>query len=229
MILAGLLLGLLLLGSACSSDKTEGSFSFPFVAADGTVLRGRIYGNGAIAVVIVHDFDSSQDHLADFAKTLVSRGYMVMTYDMRGSGASPGARDASMASSDTVAAMRYLRTNAERTQVMLVGEGVGGAAVLKAATQERVLAVASVSAPSNFRGLAVLNDIPRIADPKLFVAAEQDADAADAARAFKQRSPDTGQLLLVPGSKHGEGILQGADGQKVRGQIIDFLDAHRPK
>jgi pimeloyl-ACP methyl ester carboxylesterase len=196
-------------------------------AGDGTVLRGRIYGSGPTAVVMVHEYDSDQKVWEPLATTLADRGYMVLTYDMRGHGESPGVKEVGMAAGDAASAVRYLRRQAQRTHIFLIGEGLGATAVLKAATQEQVLGVVSISGHQEFRGLRVVDDIPRIVAPKLFIASEGDSAGSEAARAFQEKAKQPSILTIVPGAERGAGIRAGDAGQQTRQAITDFLTEHK--
>lgn len=196
-------------------------------ANDGTVLRGRVYGSGPTAVVMVHDFDGDQKDLESLAKTAADRGFTVLTYNMRGHKPSPGEKEVGSTAADAASAIRYVRRTMQRNQILLVGEGLGGTAVLKAASQEQVLGVVTISAYSQFRGLSVIDDIPRVTAPKLFIAAEGDTETADAARAFQEKAKGPSELKLLPGSARGKALREGVEGEAARDAVLDFLNTHK--
>jgi len=219
-----------LLAVACSSSsdaRTSGT-NLLFAADDGTVLHGRVYGSGPTGVLLVHDFGSDQGVWQTFARNLTDRGFMVLTYDMRGHGSSPGVREPGIADADAAAAMRYMRKSLSKEQLFLVGEGLGGIAALKVASREKVLGVASISSPATYRGVTALNDIPRITSPKLFVASEGDVDAKDAARAFQEKAKDA-EVAVFPGNAKGAALLGPGPGSAAKDKVQQFLDANKPK
>ncbi len=224
----GLLLSLLVLLALAGCDSGPPPFEDRLITAnDGTVLRGRVYGSGPTAVVMVHDFDGDQKDLESLAKTAADRGFTVITYDMRGHGASPGEKEVGSTAADAASAVRYVRRTMQRNQVLLMGEGLGGTAVLKAASQEQVLGVVALSAYSQFRGLSVIDDISRIAAPKLFIAAESDTEGAAAARAFQEKAKEPSDLKLLPGSARGQALREGPEGEAARDAVLDFMNAHK--
>lgn len=218
-----------MLAAACSSsgDTTTGA-NLLFAADDGTVLHGRVYGSGPTGVVLVHDFGSDQTVWQPLARNLADRGFLVLTYDMRGHGSSPGVKEPGVADADAAAAMRYMRSSLSRAQLLLVGGGLGAIAVLKVASREKVLGVASISAPAAYRGVTALNDVPRIVSPKLFIAAEGDMDAKDAARAFQEKAKEA-EVALFPGSAKGVALLGTGAGSGAKDKLLQFLDANKPK
>ena len=226
---AGLAALVLFVASCSSGDSGQGVV--PFEADDGTVLRGELFSSSspAVAAVFVHDFDSGRGVWETLAKTLSARGFLVLAYDMRGHGASPGRKEAGISDADATAALRFMRSSLQQQQVFLVGEGLGAVAVLKAASREQVVGVVSVSAPRSFRGLSAVTDIARIEAPKLFIAAEGDENAAEVAREFQRRGAEPSELALFPGDKAGSDLLEGREGQAARDRVLEFFDSYRPQ
>lgn len=219
------LVGMLLVLFGCSSGTpTFDSVLIP--GDDGTVLRGRLYGQGTTAVVLVHDDGSTQKVWEPLANTLAERGFMVLTYDMRGQGESPGKREIGIAAADTAAAVRYLNKSAQRKQVMVAGVGVGGTAALKTAAQEQVLGVATLSAYSEYRGLSAAQDIPRITAPKLFIAAKGDPDASATAKTFQNAAKKPVEILEISGALRGEALKSGLP-QDAREALVGFLTKNK--
>ena len=99
--------------------------------------------------------------------------------------------------------------------------------MLKAATQEQVRGVVAISAHEEFRGLRVLEDIPRIVAPKLFLAPEGDQASAAAARAFQEKAQAPSDLKLVPGNLRGKQFWEGSQGKEARDAILDFLAKYK--
>ena len=222
--LLGLLLSIPILAVACSSGPGTGR-PVSLLADDGLILQGRAYGGGAPGVILVHDFDSSQGAWSSLAETLAARGFLVLTYDLRGHSASPGDKDVSQTNADLSAAVRVMRTGFSRPLLFLVGEGLGGTAALNVAAVEKVLGVVTVSAPTTFRGVGGLNAATRVTAPKLFIAAEEDPTGADSARAYLQRAVEPKELALFSGDLSGAKLVD--DDPRARDRILQFLDAHK--
>ena len=215
------------LAAGCtSSDSGRGVL---ITADDGLVLRGKVYGSGAAGVILTHELDGDKSAWTDFAERLAGRGFFVLTFDFRGHGDSPGPREAGIADADLAAAVRYIRSpdGLGRPNFFLVGASMGGTAALKVAALERALGVVTLSAPISVRGLSARNEIEGIAAPKLFVAAENDPPYTDAAQALFDLAGNPKEILFLPGSDHGTGLLRGEEAAQARRAIIEFLEANR--
>ncbi len=224
--LLGLLLSVLLMVSACSSSSGGGGFPISIVADDGLLLQGRFHGQGVPGVILVHDFDSNQRAWSNFADVLVARGFLVLTYDMRGHSNSPGDKDISKTNADLSAAVRSMRTNLNRPLLFIIGEGLGGIAALNVASLEKVLGVVTISSPAAFRGLDALGAVSRTDSPKLFLAAENDAEGADSARVLLNRALDPKEIQLFGGEREGADLVNLNSG--ARDRIVQFLDENKP-
>lgn len=217
---------MLLVAAACGNSEGQGACDQGecIAAADGTVLRIKSYGGSGTAVLLAHDLDGSQGEWAEFAETLSSRGYTVMTFDFRGHGKSPGQRDAALAESDLASALVHMREQLRAPKVLLVGAGMGGIAALRVSARESVSAVATVSAPATLRGLSAADAVPLITAPKLFLAGEGAAADAGAARNLSSLAKDPKDLLLVPGNAHGTSLLNNT---QARDRLLQFLDKYK--
>ena len=229
---ASLLLGLaaLLLVAACGDDADSvGACAGEtcFAAEDGLVLHGRIFGSGGTGVILAHMLGSDQGAWEEFGETLAARGFIAFTFDFRGHGRSPGPRDVTLAASDLRAAVRVLKTELRVPGIFLVGASMGGTAALKTAAGESVLGVVSISSPASISGLSAVSDVARIAAPKLFIAAESDTPYVDDARSLFERARNPKELEIVRGQRHGTGLIEGAQGDEVRGLILAFFESNR--
>ncbi len=232
-LLASLLAAIALTASACSSSDggDGGSSQAVFVTADdGVVLRARYYGTGLTthSVILTHAYDSNQKSWSAFAESLAARGYGVITLDFRGHGSSPGEKEPGIADADLTAAYRYTRrvTN-NQGKIFLIGASLGGTAALKVASREETQGVISLSAPTSIRGLDVSNDVARITEAKLYIAAQNDVRHRDAAQAMFDVSREPKQIQAVPGGSHGTDMLKGASADRVRGLIFEFLEKNK--
>lgn len=201
-----------------------------FTAEDGITLGGRVFGSGDAGIVLAHMYPADQTSWYATAESLARQGYLVLTFDFRGYGESSGTKDIDRLDRDVDAAIRHLRSEGA-WEIALVGASMGGTACLKVAefyqalSSMRLAAVATLSAPVEFRGLSAAEAMPRLVVPLLFVAAEEDAGATGA-RQLQQLSGGNGTLLVVPGSDHGTDLLSGDQGERVYTQLLDFLRRH---
>ncbi len=231
--LASLLAAIALTVSACSSSNGgEGGSgqSIAFQTDDGWVLRSKYYGTGLTthSVILTHAYDSSQQSWSAFAESLAARGYVVMTFDFRGHGSSPGKKEAGIADADLTAAYRYLRKQSNNQgKIFLIGADLGGTASLKVASREETQGVISLSGPASIRGLDVSSDVARITEAKLFIAAQSDVRPREAAQAMFDAAREPKQLQIVAGGSHGTDLLKGASADRVRSLIFDFLEKNK--
>jgi hypothetical protein len=101
---------------------------------------------------------------------------------------------------------------------------MGGTAALVAASRAELDGVVTLSAPTTFMGLAASTEVVQAVDePKLFLAAEGDGSAADAAQAFYNASPGPKRVEIVTGDEHGTDLLEGGQAEVARRLILDFL------
>jgi dienelactone hydrolase len=229
-------------GVACRAGSPETATSAPagsravsFRATDGTKLEGRVFGSGAVGVVLAHMFPADQRSWWSFAGTLADQGYRVLTFDFRGycpggdGGCSGTGKDIPKIWEDVVAAAAYLRS-AGATRVMLIGASMGGTASLIAAAQPEVgaSAIVTLSAPTQFEGLSIDGaTLQNVEAPKLFVAGTGDAEAAQAAQQLYDESLGARRLEIVPAAEHGTDLLTGSRGEEVQKVVISYLAQFR--
>jgi alpha/beta superfamily hydrolase len=229
----------LLLGVGCRAGTTEapqaGSRAVAFHASDGTRLEGRVFGSGSVGVVLAHMFPADQRSWWPFAGTLADDGYRVLTFDFRGycpggnAGCSGGSKDIPKISEDVAAAASYLR-NAGATRVMLIGASMGGTASLLAAAQPEVdpSAIVTLSAPLSFEGLTIdPTTLQNVEAPKLFIAGNGDATAAQAAQQLYDQALGSRRVEIVPTDDHGTDLLTGTRGEEVQKLITTYLAQFR--
>ncbi len=178
-----------------------------FDTADGLRLRGNLYGQGDIGVVLAHMFPADQSSWSDFAKELAASGdYTVLTFNFRGYGLSEGVKNIVRIDSDVQAALDHLKE--KTTKVYLIGASMGGTAALNVASTRDVAGVATLSAPRGFEGLSVGDKLEQIKGDKLFIAARGDGDAPDDARYFYDSATEPRELEIVEGEEHGTDMLE---------------------
>lgn len=135
-------------------------------AADGTDIQGVVYrppGRPRRAVLVSGGLGIPQRFYAPFATWLAERGHLVLTFDLRGMGASrrPEHRsslrglDADMltwARQDFAAAVRAVSDRAGGESIALIGHSLGAhhAAMTDADTQARIDIVAAVASGSGY-------------------------------------------------------------------------------
>jgi pimeloyl-ACP methyl ester carboxylesterase len=224
-----------------------------FSAADGIGLVGRLSGTGDVGVILAHGFSHgiAQEGWLGFVPALVSRGYMVLTFNFRGfcdsEGCSDRRGDLGKNWQDAMAAVAFMEKRGAK-KVFLIGASMGGLAVLRAARMPEVdvAGVVSLSTPQfpskYYTGEPQANDVTparlrQIDEPKLFVAGTKDVQlpasapfrpgvtsvrfAADARRMF-DGAEEPKELALVDSSFHSSDLLTYAPAD-VRRQTTEVV------
>ena len=197
-----------------------------FSTTDGVSLGGHIFGSGHSGIVLAHMYPADQTSWFATAGELAAKGYLVLTFDFRGYGESPGTKQIDQIDKDVDAAVKEIQSLGA-TSLALVGASMGGTASLIVAARQPVVAVATLSAPVEFQGLSARQAVAAITTPKLFLAAEKDAGAAGA-RDLYALAPDPKEIKIFPGSDHGTALLNGASAADVRTILFAFLEKNLP-
>jgi pimeloyl-ACP methyl ester carboxylesterase len=210
-------------------DATSEAVSFR--SSDGVRLEGRLFGDGAIGIVLSHMRPADQSSWWDFAGELADAGYLALTFDFRGycpggaAGCSEGDRNTEAIWQDVVGAIDFVHSRGAG-RVMLIGASMGGTASLIAASQDGVEAevVITLSAPISFEGLEASPEVlTRIRAAKLFIAGVDDGSAAGSAQMLYDRSPLPKRLEILTTGDHGTDILEGNQAGPVRTLILNYL------
>lgn len=125
-----------------------------FRARDGVGLRGRLFGSGRAAVVLVH-MGNAQSNQADWyplARVLAREGYMVLTYNSRGVcsegkgkyDCSAGIPDYGTSWQDVVGAVNFVKEKGAR-RVAVAGASIGATSSVYATAAGRIHPAALIS------------------------------------------------------------------------------------
>jgi len=167
------------------------------------------------AVAILHGWESNRGRTFAHARYLHAAGFHCLVFDARGHGDNPPETlpiNIPEFAEDTVAAVRWLAARPEVSKVGALGHSMGGAgAIVAAAREPSIQAVASLSAPADLVSMtrrtfemAEMHIPEPIATPLAWFTAAmlmvprhhsvEDASAVPAARRYR------GPLLLIHGS-----------------------------
>jgi pimeloyl-ACP methyl ester carboxylesterase len=215
-----------LLGAACGGGgEPPPGRQLAFDSLDGVRLLGDLRGEGEVGIVLAHMFPSDRSSWSEFSSLLAEEGYLTLAFDFRGYGDSEGERDIPEIWRDVVAAARELGDRGAK-RVVVIGASMGGTAALVAAAREpgAIDGVITLSAPSTFMGLSAPPEVLAAnGAPKLFVAADGDGAAAQAAQDFYQGSSPPKRVEILAGTDHGSDLLEGRHTEVVRRLLLDFL------
>lgn len=198
-----------------------------FETADGVTISGHLYstaGPKRKVVVLAHEFPTNQKAWTAFAKELAGRGVHALTFDFRGYGETGGSKDVAKIDRDLESAVRFIRSR-DYAQVYVIGASMGGTAALKVAARLDLAGVVTISTPASIMGLDASQDVPKIAEPKLFMAGTRDDGGAyaDDAHGFMSASPAPKSDAYFDSDKHGTQLFTGGDANLIRKLIFDFL------
>jgi pimeloyl-ACP methyl ester carboxylesterase len=201
--------------------------SVSFQTQDGGRIAADLCGQGSRGVVLAHGGRFDKASWGKQARALAAAGYRVLAIDFRGYGESrgPGQADPMNAplQNDVLAAVRYLRREGA-TRVAVVGASMGGFAAGNAA---------AVAKPGEIDALVLLGaragrDPQKIACPKLFIVARDDADGGGEKRlpgiqASYEAAPDPKELVILEGSAHAQFLFETDQGERTMSEILRFL------
>lgn len=219
----GMLLLFLVLAN-CSSSMSPGgkTTEVSFLTHDGITLAGQVFGFGSTAVILSHTESADQTSWWPFARILRDKGYKVLTYDFRGYRDSSGDMDLGNSGTDLDSAVDFVLSEGA-SKIFLIGAGVGGTASLKVGTRAEVSGLITLSSSPISNNLDVIEDIPNITSPKLFLASKQDLFHARSLDVFEQISGDPKERHRIEGESQGTEMLLSDNGPLVKGLIVDFL------
>jgi dienelactone hydrolase len=175
-----------------------------FRAADRTRLAGHRFGRGETAVIFAHERRGGACDWIPYARRLARLGYLTITFDFRGYGASQRSTK-SRFPADVIAAAKLSRSLGAR-RVVLVGASMGGTSVLIAAANARpaVDGVVAVSAPSVYGDMNGVAAARKLGMPVLYLAGDKDDGFADESRTLYDATSSSAKALeILDSSRHG--------------------------
>jgi pimeloyl-ACP methyl ester carboxylesterase len=183
------------------------------------LLRGQRYGAGKRWIILVADQSASV--WRGLPRQLSREGYQVLAFDLRGHGASAGARHGARAPLDVLAALDFARSHGACSR-SLIGAGSGATAALVAAGVRDVSAIVALS-PS-----AELDGVPRDAirrgrGPKLIMVGWLDHFWASQAADVHRRSIGWAVLESFPTYAERAALLSSTFADNVYEDALAFL------
>lgn len=186
-------------------------------AADGTVLRGYLYApSGPRRRVLLLISSLPQSTWRPYAGEFAARGIALMTLDLRGQGETGGALNPAQTQRDATLATLFLKSR-EYPLVYLFGMGAQEAtAAFRVAGEQDLAGVGGLPAGGNSS-----EEIARVAEPKLFMAFEADAESVRNIDRLLQAATGTAWRVILPQpSSPTTDVLSLAT---VRQALIDFV------
>ena len=200
-----------------------------FSTDDGVTLAGTEYGSGDRAVIFSNIGSGLQADWQDLPQLLAQRGYLAVTYDWRGLGASSGQPDYTLSNKDLAAAIRLIRAPSVK-QIVLVGASLGGMASLMNANIQEMAGIVVISSPQQAANFAVRADeVTAIRAPKLFIGSQNDTTVSfSQTAALYDLASQPKTLQTYAGAAHGTDILKTANHDDLVKRVLGFLAGSMP-
>jgi pimeloyl-ACP methyl ester carboxylesterase len=200
--------------AATESSRFE---TISFETADGGLVYGNRYGDGAHAVVLAHGAIFNKESWHELASQLAAEGFSTLAIDFRGYGESRPGRSRGALYEDVLAAVRYLRAEGAERVAVLGGSMGGGAAGTAAARAEPgeiddliLLAAVAADAPERMQGR------------KLFIVSRGDGLRRTVERQFES-APGPKELVILEGNAHAQHIFRTDRGIELTDTILAWL------
>jgi pimeloyl-ACP methyl ester carboxylesterase len=201
-------------------------------AAEGVRIAGRLFGEGDVGVVLSHMGAGDQSQWLEFAGQLAEEGYVVLTFDRRGScpggelGCSTGTEDDD-GWKDLASLVDEVRAaGAER--VVVGGASLGAMESLYALSRgldaDGLIWVAGIDL---YNGVPVSEQVADVRVPKLFISGDADEEPADLLAEFEADAPPPAEIVTLDTGEHGTDILAYAPvavADEFRESVVDFLE-----
>jgi dienelactone hydrolase len=206
----------LLLGAAASAATTQ---EVSFRTDDGVTIAGTLFlpGRPGPGIILVHALSRTRDEWRDVATRLADAGFVALTFDLRGHGASgplPEGQDLgelTRMNADVKAARGFLASRREATpgRIGMAGASIGAnLAILLAAGDVTVRSLVLLSPGIDYRGLRPEAALRKYGDrPAMLVASQEDNYAANSARQLAGAGSGNRDLRILNGAGHGTNIL----------------------
>jgi alpha-beta hydrolase superfamily lysophospholipase len=180
-------------------------------SGDGLTLRGQQHGAGDRWAVLVHDAGRDLDAWRGLIGALRRTGLCVLSFDLRGHGASDDPWEPARSPADVLAAIDHAVSEGART-VYLIGAGAGATAAL-AAAGSKVRALVALSPRAERPGLP----------PDAILVGTGDPRAAGEADSVFRRSVGWTVVAALPVEAQGTDLIVSSWGSHVREHVLAFL------
>ncbi|MFO0566969.1 MAG: alpha/beta fold hydrolase [Polyangiaceae bacterium] len=189
-----------------------------FSSADGAALSGELWESpepNAPALILVHRLHGDRSELVPFAKrlALAARRYSVLSFDLRGHGASKAppkakASDTTALGQDVLAAISHVDEATKPRAIVLVGTSVGAALVSAVAFKSpKVSALALISPGEAIAGHELYKPYAEVRNLPTFVAAAKDDTVARGPLEALEKMAMKARVKRYDGSRHSAGFL----------------------
>lgn len=193
--------------AGCEGDLPDASdVTVPSDAGD---VEGTRYGSGECAVVLTPQVNRDRGSWEPQVRCWADR-HLVLAID-----------PAEDASTSVLAAVEYLREEADVERVVLVGASIGGeASVVAAAERDEIVAGVVAISPSGGAERA-----EELTGERLFAVAEDDDERfVEATNELHDGASEPKELATYDGSEHGQGLFESAHGDDLLDRIDELIE-----
>ena len=193
--------------------------------ADGLLLEGVLFGDGATGVVLAHMRPADMESWFEFARLLAGEGYVALAFNFRGYGASEGT--GFDVATDIEAAFDLMMEHTSAESVFVIGASMGGTGAVAASATRDVAGTITLSAPVAFEGADAVAAAPQLTEPVLLVVAENDQPYADHAGLISAAATGTTtEVVPLEGSQHGTDLFKDHD-ERLTELILTFIEENQ--
>ncbi|MGB1285765.1 MAG: alpha/beta hydrolase [Aggregatilineales bacterium] len=231
-----LILLLILPAIAQEEDAMMESTIIEISASDDLVLKGDFYvpeqraEQGHPAVLLMHMLGGQRDDYEALIPILLDAGYVVLTVDMRGHGATGGSNDWTLAEEDVQVWLDWLREqeSVNGAAVATLGASIGSnLALMGCANDEGCMTAIALSPGLDYRGVAPVDAVNEALSERsaLLIASHADAYSADSVREIFGSAPGNITARLYSGRAHGTQLFVN-ELESVSQVIVAWLNEH---
>lgn len=230
---------LALIASGCKQQSPFSTEELAWETTDGYVQQGTLYTteeDQPPALILVHEVGGSRKNWDAFAQHAQQRGFMCLTFDLRGHGdsVSKGSEKIPFQQFNTgdwmrvtddliLAKQRLLDSGADPENIFIVGASIGGnLAIRYGIADPQIQAVIALSPGLLYKGIgieAMVKKNRRL--PLLLVAAEGDTYSASSVKTLTDSSPSYAERRTYLGSSHGTALL--TNNAQIGPNILEWI------
>ncbi len=199
-----------------------------FTAEDGVDLAATLFGQGDVAVLLLHmgSGGATQKSWHPFARVLAQNGYAVLTLDFRGRGESRGRLLPRLLLYDARAAVEFLRGRGY-SRFVCMGASMGGTTCMCLAREVALEGYVVISSTMSLWGPPTEvneEELAQLTMPKLYVYGTKDASAVVMdMKDMHRASAYPKQLIQYRDAAHGTDLFLTPYGDALRQALLDFL------
>jgi pimeloyl-ACP methyl ester carboxylesterase len=209
-----LLLSLLILGLPSFAQADLAGEEIQLEAEDGLMLAGDFYRPGEIAeplpsILLMHQNNANRSTFEPLIPYLLEAGYNVINVDLRGFGATGGARDFTLALGDVQTWFNWLREQegVDGSRIAVIGASIGSnLALMGCGRDEACVTAVALSPGENYFGIQPRRIMQEGLNAFL-IASHRDAESVTAVEEFFAVGSGLLSARLYTGSAHGTNLF----------------------